>query len=69
MKFIDVGAVVVDVEKLLYIERGQWREDKKDWRAILVMVGGVKCDPQLYVQEVRALIVETPRLDGNGTRA
>lgn len=68
MRFIDVGAVVIDIDKLLYVERGRWREDKKDWEAVLVLVGGVRCEPKVFVQEVRALIVETPLLDGSGTR-
>lgn len=68
MKFIDVGSVVIDIDKLLYVERGRWREDKKDYEAILVLVGGVRCDPKVYVQEVRALIIDAPRLDGSGTR-
>lgn len=68
MKFIDIGVVVIDLEKLLYVERGRWREDRKDWEAILVMENGVRCEPKVHIQEVRALIIDTPSLDGSGTR-
>lgn len=68
MKLVIVGAVVVDVEKLLFIERGSYRDDKKDWEAVLVMMGGVKCHPHIYIQEVLALLMDFPKLDGSGTR-
>jgi hypothetical protein len=65
MNFIDIGPYVVDLDKLLFVERGKWHVDRQDYEAVLVMVGGIRCETRVFIQEVRALIVKTDLcLDG-----
>jgi len=51
-----MGETAVDVSKIRAVERGQFDQDRQDWRAVLVLEGGERLPVSLFVQEALAAL-------------
>lgn len=57
MAFEAVGSVVMDLDKLLYVEPGIWDTTKQDHRAVFVFLGGTRFESTLGMREAEARLV------------
>lgn len=63
MAFVEIGKVLMDLDKLLYVEPGAWDSTKRDNKAVFVMLGGHKYESPLGMSEVQAKLLSPRGLD------
>ena len=51
-----MGFTAVDVTKVRAVERGEYDQERGDWRAVLVLAGGDRIPVDLFVQEALAAL-------------
>jgi hypothetical protein len=46
------GTIVVDLDRIIIIERGEWDNTQQDWKAVLVFDTGLRRETGMFLREM-----------------
>jgi hypothetical protein len=56
VRVVRFGDKPVILDRICAVEKGEWRNDRQDWLAVLVCSGGTRVETDIFIEEAVAIL-------------